>query len=131
MIKNKKTGVLSKSPIEQRVETRLSGNLHVYVEVCAEGPDDLPELIEGKVIDFSANGVQLLLSSPLPETALITLYFLTPDMADPYRLIAEVRWCRPAKALEQHFQIGFFFYESDDSQIAHWKLLVAKWLDAG
>lgn len=126
-----KRSLLTKSPTEQRQEARLSGNLRVYVEFSLDGSDFESELIEAKVVDFSANGVQLLLSSVLPETALLNLYCVIPEQNDPLHLIAEVRWCRPSRIRDDLYLVGFIFFESDGSEIGKWKLLVADWLDAG
>tara|TARA_Y100001934_G_scaffold2040_1_gene3148 strand:- start:997 stop:1233 length:237 start_codon:yes stop_codon:yes gene_type:complete len=59
-----------------------------------------------------------------------SIFRLCIDMQqnDPIFLVGEVKWKRPDPDGEG-FRIGFLLFESDDTDIARWKRLVADMLE--
>ena len=108
---------------DHRSELRLALRIPVFVEL-PESDDDGPgaPLLLCRVVDFSANGVQIRLDRALPLGAILRLSAQVPEHCTPLTVVGEVRWvrCEADSCL-----VGFSLYEADQTDIEQWKSLVA------
>lgn len=110
---------------EHRGELRLTARVPVFLELPeSEDSDELaaPLLLLCRLVDFSANGVRILLDRPLPVGAILRLSAQLPEHHTPLTLVGEVRWvhCQADQCL-----VGFSLYDADRTDIEQWKRLVA------
>jgi len=113
---------------ERREEARLNLGAEIFIEIeSAEPGDSRPaKVIQCEAVDLSANGLQVLLDTPLNTGAIHTLIVDIDQREDVYRLTAEVRWVRPHS---DGYLIGLLLYESDGTEIIDWKLSMASFLN--
>jgi hypothetical protein len=111
---------------ELRVETRLELEETVFIETLASDSTKAGTIIMCNSLDFSANGLQVVIDEDISLGSILRLCIDMKD-ADPIFLVAEVKWKRP-DAESEGFRIGFLLFESDDTDIQRWKELVAELL---
>src|SRR5690554_737715 len=95
---------------EHRGEWRLEAKIPVFLELPESGDDgdSTAPLLLCRLVDFSANGVRILLDRPLPVGAILRLSARLPQHSTPLTLVGEVRWvrCQDGQCL-----VGFSLYE--------------------
>ena len=112
---------------EHRVETRLSFQETIFIEVLASDVSTPGSVIMCNSLDLSANGLQVVLDEEITSGSIFRLC-IDMQQNDPIFLVGEVKWKRPDPDGEG-FRIGFLLFESDDTDIARWKRLVADMLE--
>lgn len=113
---------------ERRVEVRLALGAEIYLEkVAAEpGSGEPTEVLRCEALDVSANGLQVLLDSPLMVGAIHTLIVEIYRSEASFKLIAEVKW---QKRCAEGYHVGLVLFESEGSAIVDWKLAIASYLN--
>ncbi len=113
---------------ERREEARLNLGAEIFIEVESPEPGQSGsgKVIQCEAVDLSANGLQVLVDTPLNNGAIHTLIVDIDQRDEVYRLTAEVRWVRPHT---DGYLIGLLLYESDGTEIIDWKLSVARFLN--
>ena len=112
---------------EHRVETRLSLQETIFIEVLASDVSTPGSVIMCNSLDLSANGLQVVLDEEITSGSIFRLC-IDMQQNDPIFLVGEVKWKRPDPDGEG-FRIGFLLFEPDDTDIARWKRLVADMLE--
>ena len=112
---------------EHRVETRLSLQETIFIEVLASDVSTPGSVIMCNSLDLSANGLQVVLDEEITSGSIFRLC-IDMQQNDPIFLVGEVKWKRPDPDGEG-FRIGFLQFESDDTDTARWKRLVADMLE--
>ena len=109
---------------ERRTETRLMEQATVYIETQASdyGDDSPPQVAICNSVDISANGLQVVMDDPIALGTILRLCAEFHDEREPLYLVGEVRWIKPES---DGYAIGFSLYESENSDIGHWKALIA------
>ena len=108
---------------EHRVETRLEIEETVFIEVLSAGADSAANVVMCNSLDFSANGIQVVVDQDIALNAILRLCIDMPE-EEPIFLVGEVMWKR-ADTATGGIRLGFLLFESDDSDIAHWKQWIA------
>lgn len=113
---------------EKRSEARLYRSGEIFIETISPEPDEdaIPEIIRCEVIDISASGAQLLADSELVKGSIHTLVIDLDHRKENYRLAAEVMW---VKTHSDGFLIGLSFYDSEQTGITDWQLLLTGYLN--
>lgn len=111
---------------ENRVETRLEVEETVFIEVLSAAEPDESNVVMCSSLDFSANGIQVVVDQDIALNAILRLCIDMPDK-DPIFLVGEVKWKR-ADTATGGIRLGFMLFDSDDSDIAEWKHLIADML---
>lgn len=118
-------------PDERREEIRLSTICRIFLHVPVEEDDEIPqeyqEIDECETIDFSSNGVQVRLSKPLVQGAILPVF--VDVNGESFSLICEVMWCREDKD-SAGYLVGLHLLDSDDSSAIEWKEAMIRWLEA-
>jgi hypothetical protein len=108
---------------DHRSEVRLALRVPVFVELPETDEDDpSAPLLLCRLLDFSANGAQILMDRALPEGAILRLSAQLPEHCTLLTVVGEVRWVRAERGC---YLIGFSLYEADQTDIVQWKSLVA------
>lgn len=107
----------------KRVETRLELEETIFIEIIASDSRSAGQVIMCNSLDLSANGLQVILDE---EISMGTILRICIDLrnAEPIFLVGEVKWIRPDEAAGA-YRIGFLLFESEDTDIQRWKVLVA------
>ncbi len=108
---------------KQRIEARLEKETTIFIEVLASDRQSAGTVIMCNSLDLSANGLQVVVDDHIVAGSIFRLCIDLKD-ADPIFLVAEVVWQRPDPDSDA-YRIGFLLFESDDTDIARWKNLVA------
>lgn len=109
---------------EQREEWRLGANAAVFLEVESSGPKgEEATIILCRILDVSANGMRIRIDRPVPEGAILRLCADFGGLRPPLAVVGEVRWLKDE---DDHHVVGFRLFESDYTDIAAWKQLVAE-----
>lgn len=113
---------------ERREEVRLNLGAEIYLEKVAAEPDSaqVAEILRCEALDVSANGLQVMVDSPLSVGAIHTLIVEIYRSEASFKLIAEVKW---VKRQSDGYHIGLVLFDSDGSAIVDWKLAVASYLN--
>ena len=112
---------------EHRIETRLELQETVFIEVLSAASDSPGTVIMCNSLDLSATGIQVVIDEDLAVNSILRLCIDLPDR-EPIFLVGEVMWKRPDPESDG-VRLGFLLFESDDSDIADWKLWVAEMLN--
>lgn len=115
--------------LQQRSELRLRGAFTVLIETYSAAPGDqhAPKVSLCNTLDVSANGLMLNLDEALPVEGIFQLCLESHEPPYRFHLVGEVRWVRPAP--EGGHMTGFTLFDSDGSDIAQWKRMVANRLE--
>lgn len=110
---------------EKRQDLRLSlEDIVCFLELQSASIDSgRRQEIICSISDVSANGLRLDLDRLLEKDAIHTLRIKLPSKEDTLMIIGEVAWSRESE--EFGHQAGIVLFESDDSDIAHWKNSIA------
>lgn len=111
---------------ENRVETRLELEETVFIEVLTAADDADSNVVMCSSLDFSANGIQVVVDQDIALNAILRLCIDMPDK-EPIFLVGEVMWKR-ADTATGGIRLGFQLFDSDDSDIAEWKQWIADML---
>ncbi|MFN3238049.1 MAG: PilZ domain-containing protein [Pseudomonadales bacterium] len=111
---------------ENRVETRLELEETVFIEVLTAAENSAANVVMCSSLDFSANGIQVVVDEDIALNAILRLCIDMPDK-DPIFLVGEVKWKR-ADTATGGIRLGFMLFDSDDSDIAQWKQFIADML---
>ena len=112
---------------EHRVETRLELQETIFIEVLTSDLSTPGSVIMCNSLDLSANGLQVVLDDEITSGSIFRLC-IDMQQNDPIFLVGEVKWKRPDPEGEG-YRIGFLLFESDDTDIARWKHLLADLLE--
>lgn len=107
----------------KRSEIRVIQTFTVFMErhlVMEESINS--SIVVTKSIDVSANGVKIILDSPLPMQSLVRLCLESNNGEAPFLLIGEVAWIF---LVEKQTMVGFHLVESIDTDITRWKEFIA------
>jgi len=107
---------------ENRLETRLDLEATIFVELLSSDKHNPGTIVMCNSLDMSANGLQVVVDDEIPAGSIFRLCIDLKD-ADPIFLVAEVKWQRPDPDTDA-YRIGFLIFESDDTDIERWKLLM-------
>jgi hypothetical protein len=117
---------MTTSPENNRTETRLELEETVFIEVLSSGSPSASNVVMCTSLDFSANGIQVTVDQDIKLGAILRLCIDMPDK-EPIFLVGEVKWKR-ADTATGGIRLGFLLFESDDSDIAAWKQMIADML---
>jgi len=112
--------------VNERVETRLELEETIFIEVLSSTTEDNGDVIMCTSIDLSANGLQVVVDNELAVGSILRLCVDLPDK-EPMFLVAEIKWKKPDPNSDG-FLLGFLLFESEDTDIAEWKLWIADML---
>ncbi len=109
---------------EQRIERRIKLEETVFIELLSAEADQ--NIIMCTSIDFSANGLQLVVDKEIPPDSVIRLC-IDLSQHEPMFLTAEVRWVTTDPDKDE-IRVGLSLYESEDSDIEDWQTCFADML---
>lgn len=111
---------------EQRGELRVATTAAVFVELSAGDLGEPATVVMCRLLDVSAAGMRVRIDRAVPLGCILALCarFNGPSHARQasLRVVGEVRW---VEQKENYYVVGLFLYESFDTDIAAWKLLIA------
>jgi hypothetical protein len=130
------TGLAEGGAGEQRQEWRLTSEDTVFVELADElsGGEETSRIVICDVLDMSANGLRVLMDEAPPKGSILRICVQLSDTETMIFLSAETMWIKGDTGTEAGldlegtggaYQIGFSLFESEDTDIAAWKRLVA------
>ncbi|MDX1551550.1 MAG: PilZ domain-containing protein [Marinobacter sp.] len=118
---------------DNRSEYRLTASAKVTVELESSFPDESAEgprrSLVSRTSDLSARGIRLVTSEPLTTGAILPAWVSLEEVSEPFRLMVEVVWCRPAEA--HGWLVGLQILESDDTAYLEWVEAVARAMSEG
>lgn len=119
---------------DNRSEYRLTASARVAVELESSIPEGEDGANAGRTLvsrtsDLSARGIRLATSEPLTSGAILPAWVSLEDVSEPFRLMVEVVWCRPAE--ERGWLVGLRILESDDTGYLEWVEAVARAMSEG
>lgn len=118
---------------DNRSEYRLTASARVTMELESSVPEDASagagRTLVSRTSDLSARGIRLATSEPLTTGALLPAWVSLEDVSEPFRLMVEVVWCRPAEDLG--WLVGLQILESDDTAYLEWVEAVARAMSEG
>ncbi len=118
---------------DNRSEYRLTASARVAIELEASVPDDVDDsedrTLVSRTSDLSARGIRLTTTEPLTTGALLPASVSLEEVSEPFRLMVEVVWCRPADA--GGWLVGLQILESDDTEHLEWVEAVARAMSEG
>jgi len=113
---------------DKRMQYRLTARAQVMLELEAGYPasegvvaSPLRKMVCG-VRDISASGLCLLTEQELSVGALYPISVKLVNHVEPFVLMVEVSWCRPA---EDGFRVGVRIIQSDQTTYVEWAEAVA------
>ncbi len=116
--------------IDMRQEHRLLAEETVFLQLESAaldgevGSDSVePSILVSHSVDISANGLLMLVDSPLPLGSIHSVCVVLQNPERRFQLIAEVKWVR---AEQDQWRLGLSLYDSDGSDIRQWKLAIAE-----
>lgn len=112
---------------DNRTEYRLTASAKVTMELETSAPDEngdsMGRTLVSRTSDLSATGVRLSTSEPLTTGALLPASISLEEVSEPFQLMVEVVWCRPAD--EHTWLVGLKILASDDTAYLEWVEAVA------
>jgi len=112
---------------DNRSEYRLTASASVTLELESAIPDESGNesgrTLVSRTSDVSARGIRLLATEALTTGALLPAWVSLQDVSEPFELMLEVVWCRPAD--ERSWLVGLQILESDDTSYLEWVEAVA------
>lgn len=118
---------------DNRADYRLTASAKVTLELESPAPDDTSGSVERSLVsrtsDLSVRGIRLTTSEPLTTGAILPAWVGLEDVSEPFRLMVEVVWCRPADA--GGWLVGLQILESDDTAYLEWVEAVARAMSEG
>ncbi|KPQ01459.1 PilZ domain-containing protein [Marinobacter sp. HL-58] len=119
---------------DNRSEYRLTASAKVTIELESAVPDDAGDsasrTLVSRTSDLSARGIRLLTSEPLTTGAILPAWVNLEEISEPFRLMVEVVWCRPAEE-SGGWLVGLQILESDDTAFLEWVEAVARAMSEG
>ncbi len=112
---------------ENRIETRIELEETVFIEVLTSSSDASSNVVMCSSLDFSANGIQVVVDEDIALNSILRLCIDMPEKEAIF-LVGEVMWKR-ADTATGGIRLGFQLFESDDSDIAEWKQMIADMLN--
>lgn len=118
---------------DNRSEYRLTASAKVTMELESSVPEDAgsgdERTIVSRTSDLSARGIRLATSEPLTTGAILPAWVNLEEVSEPFRLMVEVVWCRPAGG--SGWLVGLQILESDDTAYLEWVEAVARAMAEG
>lgn len=118
---------------DNRSEYRLTASAKVAMELESSVPDDAGASDERTIVsrtsDLSARGIRLATSEALTTGAILPAWVSLEEVSEPFRLMVEVVWCRPADS--SGWLVGLQILESDDTAYLEWVEAVARAMSEG
>jgi Tfp pilus assembly protein PilZ len=110
----------------QRQEFRLGSQDILFIETFSASPGSNPEsrMVICSSVDVSANGLKVLVDEKLPMGAIYQLCVELPGKGRRLYLSGQVKWVTEAPE-SRGFHIGIAIFESDNTDVAEWKLHIA------
>ncbi|MBQ0752779.1 MAG: PilZ domain-containing protein [Gammaproteobacteria bacterium] len=121
-------GVRTLPSKELRGELRVATTAAVFVELSAGDPitGEAASIVMCRLLDVSAAGMRIRIDRAVPLGTILSLCarFNGPKQGNhsSLRVVGEVRW---VEKQDNYYLIGLFLYESFDTDITAWKLLIA------
>ena len=109
----------------RRSEFRIAEQATIFIELqSADFDNSAPaNILICNSIDLSANGMQIQLDREVPVGSIFRLCVDFSDKYDAVYLVGEVKWLRQDNS---GYTIGFELFESEQTDIEAWKLMIAK-----
>jgi len=109
----------------RRSELRIAEQATIFIELQSSDFDNSSpaNILICNSIDLSANGMQIQLDREVPIGSIFRLCVDFSDKYDAVYLVGEVKWI---KQLQDEFSMGFELFESEQTDIEAWKLMIAK-----
>ncbi|MDK8464359.1 PilZ domain-containing protein [Marinobacter sp. SS13-12] len=118
---------------DNRCEYRLTASAKVTMELESSVPEGAgsgdERTIVSRTSDLSARGIRLATSEPLTTGAILPAWVCLEEVSEPFRLMVEVVWCRPAD--DSGWLVGLQILESDDTAYLEWVEAVARAMAEG
>lgn len=113
---------------ERREEVRLNIGAEIFLEKVAADPSEgtPAEVVRCEALDISANGMQVLVDAELVPGGIHTLIVEIYRNESTFKLTSEIKWVEPSK---EGFLVGLALFDSEGTEIADWKLAMAKYLN--
>ena len=111
-----------------RADARLNLEATIFVELLASDKHSPGTVVMCNSLDLSASGLQVVVDEEIAAGSIFRLCIDLKD-ADPIFLVAEVKWQRPDPESEA-YRIGFLLFESDETDIERWKVLVKDMMES-
>lgn len=112
---------------DKRMHYRFGGNESFFIEYYNDGNKTPVKMLLCHSVDLSANGLKVRVNKNLPINAIYAISVETDALEAPLSLAGQIRWQSPIDDSEEFFY-GIELLESDDTDIAKWKLYVAQQL---
>ncbi|MCR9105204.1 MAG: PilZ domain-containing protein [Gammaproteobacteria bacterium] len=107
----------------KRKHTRLNVDIPVSIEV--EAPDISSgrggKVLPCRVMDVSYGGFSVCVNHELIVGSVLSVMIELPAVAEPFRLVGEVMWCRHVGEPSPAWNAGFQLFFSRDSDIDAWR----------
>lgn len=118
--------MLDTLPQGKRSEPRIASQVAVFVETYSAPSSEAvsTNIVISKTLDVSANGLQVVMDSPLHIGSILQLCIEFTQDHQRYHLVGEVRWVSRTR-FEKHFLVGFMLLDAGQSHIEDWKQKVA------
>ena len=112
---------------DQRGELRILDEVAVFVETFSapSGEARPASIVISKTLDLSANGLQVVMDTPVQLGSILQLCVQFADDNERYLLVGEVRWVTKTR-LDSRFLVGFQLLDSDHSHIEPWKHKISR-----
>jgi hypothetical protein len=110
---------------EQRQEYRLTTPLNVFIELIAANDNSPATIVISHSLDISANGLRVIADRDLPVGSILSSCVQLDNTHQRFILSTEVKWSQAYKNTGEYL-IGLALFESDNTDIMHWKEFVAE-----
>ncbi|MEZ5570974.1 MAG: PilZ domain-containing protein [Halioglobus sp.] len=107
-----------------RDHVRIKMDTRVFVEVMAADDTSEAVLAQCDVVDVSYGGFSASIQSEVPIGAFLSVCVELPGVADPFFMVAEVKWCRANEDDQNTWLVGFKLVNSNDTDIDSWRALL-------
>ncbi|PXX91941.1 PilZ domain-containing protein [Marinobacter vulgaris] len=118
---------------DNRTEYRLTASAKVTLELESPAPGDAGDSAERALVsrtsDLSAKGIRIATPEPFTKGAILPAWVSLDEVSEPFRLMVEVVWCRPADA--GSWLVGLQILESDETAYLEWVEAVARAMSEG
>ena len=112
---------MTKTP---RDHTRIKMDTRVFVEVIAADDSNEGLLLQCDVVDVSYGGFSATIASELIVGSILSVCAELPSVAEPFYMVAEVKWCRPDAQEDTTWLAGFQLLSSNNTDVELWRSLL-------
>lgn len=110
-----------------RSEIRIVQENPIFIatKVAAPGSGALDQIVICNSVDFSTNGICVLMDEQVPIGAIYQVFIETDPSIDALHVSAQVKWVMPHET-GVGYKIGLSLFESDGTDICLWKEQMAE-----